>query len=418
MKSDVLIIGAGPAGVRVAETLREFDFRGSITMLTREPFPPYSPPLLADFLESHGSSELIFWKGKDVCQRLDLNCLTGAEVAGLDPSSKRVHLRDGRELTYERLVIASGSRIYIPIRCECPRANGRPTYYNFKSLEAVSDLLERVGKGAERVVIIGAGFIGMEIAITLRRIGLPVLVVEMMDRILPRMTTKDIAEPLETIVRDMGIELMLGEKGTLLRGRETAEELDLESGKTVRGELFVAATGVKPNIAFLEGSGIRLGRGVSVDNRLRTSVPDVYACGDVAEVPDLITGNVYPHAIYPEAVKQGEVVALNLLGIDVRYEGALNMNSLYHFGLPLISEGAMITEQEPEEELTYRKGQTIRKIALQDGKILRFELIGEKKGSGLLHTLMTLKRDVSAFKEQLVMGTYNQAHHLTAFPTA
>ena len=411
MNHGVLIIGTGPAGVNTAETLRKFGCKEKITMLSKEPFPPYSPPLMANYLETRGASDLIFWKGRDFCKDFDIDCKTSAEVGKVEPKRNRIVLTDGRFLEYDYLVIASGSEMWIPIKCECPAEESKEKYYNFKSLTAVSKLLKEVDKGANKAVIIGAGFIGMEIAITLRRIGLSVLVVEMMDRILPRMITRDIAEPLESIVRDMGIELLLNRKGELLKGRETAEELLLSDGTVIKGNLFIAATGIKPNISFLSGSGIQTQKGIRVDPYLRTNFDNIFAGGDAAEVPDFITGNIYPHAIYPEAVKQGQIIAFNILGENVHYDGGLNMNSLYHFNLPMISEGAMIAEEKADEELFFSRNNVIRKIGIKDGKILRFELVGDKEGAGLLHTLMTQKRDVSRIKDALVTKKYNQARH-------
>ena len=412
MNNGVLIIGAGPTGVKVSETLRMMDYNGKITMLSKEPFPPYSPPLMSDYLETYGESELIFWKGKDFCKNIDIQCMTSSEVGSLKPKQNQVILTNGKELLYDYLVIASGSEMSIPIKCECSSESEKEKYYNFKSLTAVSKLLKAVKKGAEKAIVIGAGFIGMEIAITLRKIGLSVLVVEMADHILPRMITNDIAQPLEKILNDMGIELLLKHKVQLLKGKETAEELILSNGKKINGDLFIAATGVKPNISFLKNSGINVNRGISVDAYFMTNYPNIFAGGDVTEVTDFITGNVYPHAIYPEAIRHGEIIALNILGEKTEYEGGINMNSLYHFNLPVISEGAMIVEEKADEEVFYNSKGIIRKIGIKDGRILRFELIGDKEGAGLLHTLITQKKDISRIKDILVTKKYNQARHI------
>lgn len=403
----IVITGAGPCGVRVAEILRKEGLKEEIVMLTKEPFPPYSPPLMADYLESRGKSELIFFKGKDFCESLDIKCLTGVEASGLDVKNKMVILKDGTEIPYKKLVIATGSELFMPLKIE-----KGASYYNFKSLKAVEELLQRVEKGADKAVIIGGGFIGIEIAVTLRRIGLQVLVVEMENRILPRMIPLDVAEPLEEILRDMGIELRLNSKAVLLRKIKGKEELLLEDGTTIRGDFFIAATGVKPNVDFLRETPVNVRRGIPVTLRQETNIPNIYAGGDVAEVKDLITGNEYPHAIYPEALKQGEVIAYNILGERVEYEGGVNMNSLYHFKLPLISEGVMIGEIEPDEEIVFKKGNIIRKISIKDGKLLRFELVGDKKGAGLLHTLLIKRENVENIKYDLVLGRYNQAHYV------
>ena len=415
MKKGVVIIGAGPTGVTTVETLRSQGYEGPITMLTREPFPPYSPPLMANYLESRGGSDLIFWRGRDFCEKFDVRCRTSAEVGGVEPKQNRVTLTSGEQIGYDWLVIASGGEMSIPLRCECAPGGKKEKLYNFKSLTAVRKLLEEVEKGAGKAVIIGAGFIGIEIAITLRGMGLSVIVVEMLDRILPRMLTKDVAEPLEKIVRGMGIELLLEHKGELLRGGETAEELHLSNGKVIKGDLFIAATGVKSNISFLGGSGIATRRGILVNRYLQATFENVFAGGDATEVPDLVTGTVYPHAIYPVAVEHGKIIGLNILGRRVEYEGSVNANSLYHFKLPIITEGAAIADGKADEEVVFKQNSVLRKIGLKDGRILRFKLIGDKKGAGLLRTLMIQKRDVSRIKYDLASGRYNHATHFMSY---
>ena len=412
MNNGVVIIGAGPTGVKVSETLRMIGYKDRIRIITKEPFPPYSPPLMADYLESNGESNLIFWKGRDFCKDNDIQCITSAEVGSIEPKQNKIVISNGKELTYDYLVIATGSEMWIPVKCECPSETKKEKYYNFKSLTAVSKLLEEINKGAGKAVIIGAGFIGIEIAITLRKVGLSVLVVEMEDHILPRMITTDIAKPLERILNDMGIELLLNHKAQLLKGRETAEELVLSDNRIIKGDLFIAATGVKPNVSFLKNSGIKVNRGISVDKYFRTNYPNIFSGGDVAEVADYITGNIYPHAIYPEAIRHGEIIALNIVGEKREYEGGINMNSLYHFKLPIISEGAMIVEGKADEEILYNSKGIIRKIGIKDGKILRFELIGDKEGAGLLHTFIVQKKDISQIKDVLITKKYNQARHI------
>ncbi len=414
MNKGVVIIGAGPAGVTAAENLINYGYKGKITMLSKESFPPYSPPLMGNFLESKGTSDLIFWKGKNFCKDHGIQYKTSGEVMSVEPKLNRVLIKNGNFIEYDFLVIASGSQMWIPIACECGK-NGTEKYYNFKSLTAVSHLLERIKKGAEKAVVIGSGFIGTEIAITLCRMGLPVVVVEMQNRILPRMIDKKLSEVLEKKINAMGIELLLNSKGELLRGNERVEELILSDKRHIKADFFIAATGIKPSVSFLKDSGIKVGRGIAVNEYLQTNFDNVFAGGDVVDTPDLITGNIYSHAIYPEAVKHGKIIAANIMGMHIKYEGGLNMNSLYHFDLPLISEGAMMSEEKADEEIYFESKNLMRRIDIKDGKILRFQLTGSKKGSGLLHKLMVLRKDVSKIKNKLATCEYNQAKHYTEF---
>lgn len=388
----IVIVGAGPAGLTVAETLRQYDQRMDITLVSAEPSPPYAPPAMADHFLT-GREQTLFWKGRDVCERLGLDFRPGTAVSGIRPQDKRVLLDNGSSLTYDRLVIASGSRLYAPI-------DGRdlPGIANFKSLRAASTLVERARHGEARsAIIVGAGFIGVEVALLLRELGLSVTIIEAQDRVMPRILDRETAEIVENEITRRGVGLRLGTPAAAFAGSATVERLELESGETLRADIYVAATGVKPNLECLAGSGIDSKWGVLVDDHLRTNLPEVYAAGDVAETCDRMTGERYVHAIFPNAVEQGQIVAQNLLGANVRYAGSETMNSLKHVGLPVIAVGA----QRGAEELRWCHGQVLRKLLLTDGRIVGFRLTGDIRAAGLYRSLMLRRADVTPFRRTL-----------------
>jgi nitrite reductase (NADH) large subunit len=389
----IVIIGAGPAGLTVAETLREYGSRTEIALLSSEPFAPYAPPAMADHFLT-GRMETLFWKGEDVCERLGVEHRQNVRVTKVRPSGKQLVLDGGATLDYDRLVIASGSSLYAPLP-------GRelPGVYDFKSLTAARALVERGEKKAGgKAVIVGAGFIGVEIAILLRELGLAVTVVEMADRVMPSMLDCETAEIVLAAMRERGIDVRLHTKAAGFTGKRKATGVALESGRGIKADVYVAATGVKPHIEFLGGSGIDTKWGVLVDDHLRTSVPDVYAAGDVAETFDLLTGKRYVHAIFPNAVAQARVVAMNLLGYDTAYAGAETMNSLKHLGLPVMAVGAMAGE----EEIRSRHGNSLRKIFLNDGRIVGFRLTGDISAAGVYRSLMLRRADVRDIGKHLV----------------
>ena len=170
-------------------------------------------------------------------------------------------------------------------------------------------------------------------------------------------------------------------------------------------DLYVAATGVKPNVEFLDGSGIEANWGITVDDRLRTSAPDVWAAGDVVEAPDRATGQTYVHAIFPNAVEQARVAAANIRGGDVAYPGAESMNSLKHLGLPIMAVGAA----EGPDELRWRNGDRLRRIFLDHGRVLGFRFAGEVAGGGLIRSLMLRGDDVSRFSDRLAEPGFSEA---------
>ncbi len=388
----ILIIGAGPAGVTVAETLRLQGDQSEIVMLSSEPFPPYSPPAMVEYFQT--GRPVHFWKGEDFSDRLDVDYRQGAEAVAVDPEAQTVCLVDGETIPYDRLVLASGGRLYAA-RLE----EFKPGVYNFKSLTAAEELLGRVTRGEARsALIVGAGFIGVEIALLLRRLGVEVTQL-VRSRVMREMLDPETSEMvLHTIERE-GIKTQRGNDADAVAfvGEPQAEAVEVRSGDVVSADLLVAATGLRPNIEFLEGSGIETDWGVLVDDHLGTNYRNVYAVGDVAETFDRFTGERYVHAIFPNAVAQAQCAAHNLLGWDVAYEGAESMNSLKHLGLPVMAVGRM-----EGEELRVRRNGVLRKLYLQDDRIVGFRLTGDVSGAGIYRTLMNKQVDVGHFKHRLL----------------
>jgi NAD(P)H-nitrite reductase large subunit len=393
----VVIIGAGPAGVTAAETLRHEGGRLSggtpeIVMLTDEPYPPYSPPAMVAYFETGEPVHL--WQGDDFAERLDIDYRPGTRVVGVDPEGRTVQLEGGEELGYSLLLIATGGRLYAPVD-----GSDKPGVYNFKSLTAAEELLSRVKKGEARTaLIVGAGFVGVEIGLLLADMGLDVTQL-VRSRVMRSMLDPDTSDLVLQMILDRGVKVVRGadaDAGAFL-GEPRATAVEMRSGAERSADLLVAATGLRPNIEFLVDSNIEMGWGVIVDDRMRTNYPEIYAAGDVAETWDRVTGERYVHAIFPNAVEQGRIAALNMLGYDMTYEGAENMNSLKHLGLPVMAVG-----QIEGEELGVRRDGVLRKIWLREGRIVGFRLAGDISGAGIYRSLMDRQVDVSAYKARLL----------------
>ncbi len=388
----VVIIGTGPAGITAAEALRAADRTIDITVVSAEPYPPYSPPALADHFLT-GRTNTLYWKGHDVCQRLSIEERRDARVVAVAPHAHRISLADGTQLPYDRLLLASGSRLYAPIP-----GNELVGVHNFKSLRAAETLIGQVRRGeAHEAAIVGAGFIGVEIALLLADLGVAVTVLELRERVMPGMLDQETAEIVQTVLRARGVRLRLRTEVTAFEGEERAEGVRLASGERVTADIYVASTGVKPTIDYLAGSGVATDWGVQVDEQLRTNVPDLFAAGDVAETADLMNGRRYVHAIFPNAVAQGRVAAVNLLGGRATYDGAESMNSLKHLGVPVMAAGAA----EGEEEIRWRRGDVLRKVFLSEGRIVGFRLTGDISAGGVYRALMLRREDVRRYGRRL-----------------
>lgn len=394
----IVIIGAGPAGVSVAETVRAHAPQAGLLMFSAEPYPPYSPPAMVEYFLA--GAPLHLWRGEDWPERTGVDYRRGAIVARVDPAARHLSLTDGSSLEYDRLVIATGSRLYAPLE-----GVDLPGVYNFKSLSAAEALVGKVRSGeAKSAVIVGAGFIGVEIALLLRALGVAVTQVEMLDQVMPAMLDRETAAFAHGLMLQRGIDLRLNTKARAFVGNRRAEAVVLESGETLRADLFIAATGVKPNLDLLEGSGIAHRWGITVDHFLRTSAPDVYAAGDVVEAPDRLTGEAYVHAIFPNAIEQGRIVGLNLLGFAVPYEGADRMNSLKHLGLPILAAGL----KEGDEVLRARWDGSLRTLYLKENRLVGYQLIGDIRAAGALRTLMITGQDLRKLKDRLLARSFGQ----------
>jgi nitrite reductase (NADH) large subunit len=393
-----VIIGAGPAGVSTVETVRTYDRQAEIVILSAEPSPPYSPPAMADHFLNGSHAHL--WRGSDWPQQWGVDYRKGVEVTGIQPDSHRLQLRDGQWLDYDRLVIATGSRLYAPVT-----GSDMPGVHNFKSLSAAEAIVGQVRSGkAKTVVIVGAGFIGMEIALLLRELGASVIQVEMLDQVMSAMLDRDTAAIVLDLVRQRGVELRLNSKADAFLGNGSAKAVRLASGEVLEADILIAATGVKPNLDFLQDSGIAYQWGLQVDNHLRTNAPDVYAAGDVVEVPDRLTGEVYVHAIFPNAIEQGRVAGLNLAGIESRYLGGERMNSLKHLGLPVMAVGL----KEGDESLQEKRSGNLRTIYLKENRVVGFQLVGNTRAAGVLRTLMIQGSDIRPIKHHLLEPGFGQ----------
>jgi nitrite reductase (NADH) large subunit len=406
----VVIIGSGPAGIVAAETLRAADRTVELEMVTQEPFPPYSPPAMADHFLT-GRDEPLFWRGRDVCDRLGIAYRSPARVTRVDPPARAVHLDDGATLPYDALLVASGSRLHAPVE-----GAELPGVHDFKSLVAAEAIMGRVRRGeATSAVIVGAGFIGMEIALLLADLGVRVTIIGRRGWVMPRMLDTETAAIAGRAMEARGVVLRLGVEALgFLEQDGVASGVRMADGELVTADLYIAATGVKPNIGFLEGSGVAAAWGVAVDQHLRTSVPGIWAAGDVVEAPDRATGEAYVHAIFPNAVDQARVVAANILGGEVEYAGAESMNSLKHLGLPIMAVGAA----EGQEELTWRRGDVLRKVFLDEGRIVGFRLTGDISGGGFLRSFLVRGEDVRKYGRRVAMPGFGVGDVVLPLPHA
>ena len=364
-----VILGAGPAGVTAAETIRQTDKKGTITMIGGEPEPPYSrmaiPYLLAGNIEEHGThlrQNAGHYNGLGIAYRTD-------RAGGIDTETRRLFLSGGETLPYDKLLIATGASPIIP-RMDGSNLDGVHTCWTLADARAMLKLAE---KGAP-VVLVGAGFIGSIVLEALHKMDCDITVVEVAPRMVARMLDETAGNMLGRWSEAKGVKVLTNTKVERITGSTSGPNgarlvVGLSNGISIPAKLVVLAAGVKSNTGFLVGSGVNVNWGVTVNKFLETTAPGVYAAGDCCEGVDLSTGKPDMLAIQPVAVEHGRIAGLNMAGVKTVHRGSLNMNVLDTMGLVSASFGLW----------QGAKGGESSKL-VDDGKYkyLRLEFLGDK----------------------------------------
>ncbi len=398
-----VIIGAGPTGVVAAETLRRIDPSSRIVILGDEPEPPYSrmaiPYLLADNV---GESGTYLRHGDAHFETLDVE-VRQARATGVDTAKKSVALGDGGAIDYDRLLIATGAH---PIK---PPIEG----IDSEGVENCWTLADarRVLAGAQpgsRVVLMGAGFIGCIVLEALAARGVELVVVEMADRMLPRMMDETGGAMIARWCESRGVTVRTGTRVTGIARAGGKLTLATDPGDPIEADLVVCATGVSPNTGFLAGAsgaagaGIECGDGILVDHRLRTSAEDVYAAGDVAQGPDFSTGRQEVHAIQPTAVEHGRIAALNMAGAETPFRGSLSMNVLNTLGLVSSSFGLWMGAEGGERSTAVDETRSrYLRLEFEDDRIVGALALGLTQHVGVLRGLIQTRVRLGAWMEKL-----------------
>jgi NAD(P)H-nitrite reductase large subunit len=414
-----LIIGAGPAGVVAAETLRKADPDAAIAIIGDEPEPPYSRMAIPYYLINNIDESGTYLR--DPKQHFDdLNIeVVQQRVDKIDTEGKSVTLADGSSRGYDKLLLATGSR---PISPPIPGLD-LPQVHSCWTLEDARNIVKLAQSGSN-VVLIGAGFIGCIILEALVKRGVNLAVVETGNRMVPRMLDEKAGGLLETWCKNRGIDVhtSCSVEGISDAG-ESQVEVSLSDGSKLAAALVITATGVKANTDLVAGSDIEVDQGILVNRRMQTSNPDVYAAGDVAQGVDFSTGNFEVQAIQPTATDHGRIAALNMAGQGDEHHGTLNMNVLDTVGLISCSFGLWMGVDGGDSAQLYNP-EEFQYINLQfDGDhLVGASSVGKTQHVGVLRGLIEsrihlgewkqrLMRDPTAIMEAYVACTQELSYH-------
>lgn len=396
-----VIIGAGPAGVVAAESLRKLDPSANITLIGDEPEPPYSrmaiPYLLIEKINERGT---YLRKNDAHYDQLKVD-VRRDRVDAIDAAAKTLQLQSGASESYDKLLIATGSR---PIR---PPIEGidLPQVHNCWTLEDARAIAAAAQSGA-KVVLMGAGFIGCIVLEALALRGVDLTVVEMGDRMVPRMMDDIAGNMLKSWCENKGVTVRTSTRITGISASSGPHALDIsyDNGEGQPADLLICAAGVRPNMEFTQGSGIQTDQGILVNPYLETNVADIFCAGDVCQGKDFSTGGYSVQAIQPTATDHARIAATNMTeGLEHLHHGSVSMNVLDTLGLISVSFGAWDgVDGGDTATLCDQDGYKYLQLQFLDDVLVGANAVGHTQHVGVLRGLIETQARLGHWKQRLM----------------
>ncbi len=374
----IVIVGGGAAGFAAAEMLRRQDFRGSIVMLSSDAAPPVDRPNLSkDYLAGSAPEDWLPLRPDDFYAGAAIDLRLNTEVAAIDPSAKAVVLAGGETVAYDRLLLATGAE---PVRLPIPGAD-QPHVHVLRSLADCRAIIASAD-GARRAIVIGASFIGLEAAAALRARDIEVHVVGLEQRPMERVLGPAMGDFVRSLHEEHGVVFHLGDTVTSIDGKRAT----LKSGGAIEADIVVVGVGVRPRLALAEKAGLAIDRGVTVNACLETSIPGIYAAGDIARWPDPHSGENIRVEHWVVAERQGQTAARNMLGQREVFD-AVPFFWSQHYDVPINYVG----HAEKWDEITV------------DGDIAAKDCLLQYKSGGRVLAVASIYRDVASLEAELAM---------------
>jgi NADPH-dependent 2,4-dienoyl-CoA reductase/sulfur reductase-like enzyme/nitrite reductase/ring-hydroxylating ferredoxin subunit len=374
----IVIVGGGAAGFAAAEMLRRQEFRGSIIMLSNEAAPPVDRPNLSkDYLAGSAPEDWLPLRPDDFYAEAAIDLRLNAEVTSIDTRACNVILAGGEAIPYGRLLLATGAE---PVRLAIPGAD-QP---HVRVLRSLADCRAIIGltDGARRAIVIGASFIGLEVAASLRARGIEVHVVGLEQRPMERVLGAEMGDFVRTLHEEHGVIFHLADTVTAIDGKRAT----LKSGGVLEAEIVVVGAGVRPRLALAEGCGLAIDRGVAVNAYLETSIPGIYAAGDIARWPDPHSGENIRVEHWVVAERQGQTAARNMLGQHEAFD-AVPFFWSQHYDVPINYVG----HAEKWDEIAV------------DGNIAGKDCLVQYKSGGRVRAVASIYRDLASLEAELAM---------------
>ena len=420
----IVIIGNSATAVGAIESIRQHNQRAEIVVVTQESSLIYSRPMLSHYLAGEIDEERLCYRGSDFYTEHGVKAILDSEVVAIEPQEHRIRTRSGEAIRYDKLLICTGGVPIVP-----PIAGldpGTPGVFTFTTLADTQGVIEYLGRAGQRpapqdvadagnqigdiceAVVVGGGMIGIKATDALVSRGLHVTMVELAPRILSAGFDEVASDMVSRIFTEGGVDVLTENTVTAVHtegGSETAlgptpapggriSAVTLKDGRTLRCDVLILGIGVRPNARIAEEAGLDVRRGIVVDEYMRTSEPDIYAAGDVAEAYDLVVDMNRTVAIWPNAYRQGAIAGAHMVGVARADQGGVAMNTIEALGVPAMAIGnANASADEGHEVLSelHERERTYRRLVIKDDLLVGAILVGNIERAGIYTGLIRNK---------------------------
>jgi len=395
--SKYLIVGSSHAALEAVTAIRLHDEDGSITMLTRDSRLPYSPTILPYIVSGRSQPDNVVLRDAAYFEQNNVALRRNAEVVGVDPAQKTVRIASGAVWTYDKLLLATGGTPIVP---------SVPGIADVK-LHLLHTMDDAIGlrdaiAGAKSAIVLGAGLCGMHVAENMAKAGLTVSVL-VRSRPLREYFSPRAGGMIQSAFASNGARMLMGRTPASVERHGDGCAVTLDDDETITADLLMVGTGVNPAMAYLEGSGVETARGILVDDRMRTSVADIWAAGDVAEARSFWGGKAV-NGILPGAVEHGRIAGADMAQDAVvrDFPGAMSLNTYRYFKHHSVSVGlgGQLPDDasfEIDEQVDEARGK-YRRIVMRDGRLVGISSIDDFVDPGIMWQLILRRTDLSPFK--------------------
>ncbi|MBM7622599.1 NAD(P)/FAD-dependent oxidoreductase [Sporohalobacter salinus] len=399
-----VIIGSSAAGISAAQNIRQLDNDGQITILAKDD-EIYSRCMLHHFISGERSRDQLRFIDDEFMKEHNINWEPGTKIIEVHESNKSIITEKGLEIPYDKLLIATGSSPVIP---SIPGLRTGKQIYTLRNLKDAQKIKEASRKKT-KVLVIGAGLVGVDTAIGLVSQNIDVTLVELGETILPLQLDKTAAKIYEDLFIKQGINIKTNSKVSeiILDNDENVKAAIINNEEKIDVDLVVVATGVQPNTSLVKETDIKVNDGIVVDECQQTSIKDIYAAGDVCQSYEVFNKEKMLTPIWPAAVKQGEIAAYNMVGIECELVNNFAIkNSMRFFGVSTISYGLTEAPDDNYQIETQNNANTYQKIIHQNGIIKGAILMGDISNAGVIGRLIRDEIDISGYLNNIFDLTY------------